>query len=53
MMLIEPSRRLTFFLTALRFNRFNYTLQSIAGLISIGLGFFIIYEKAFLEGLFN
>ena len=53
MMLMSLLVGLPFSLTALRFNRFNYTLQSIAGLISVGLGFFIIYEKAFLEGLFN
>jgi len=40
-------------MTALRFNRFNYLLQSIAGLISIVVGGFIIYEKAIVENLFG
>lgn len=51
MMLMSFLVGLPFTLTALRFNRFNYLLQSIAGLISIGLGLFIIYEKGVLEGL--
>ncbi len=53
MMLMSLLVGLPFFLTALRFNRFNYILQSVAGLISIGLGFSIIYEKAVTEGLFG
>ncbi len=53
MMLMSLLVGLPFSLTALRFNRFNYILQSVAGLISVGLGFFIIYEKAFSEGLFG
>lgn len=53
MMLMSLLVGLPFFLTALRFNRFNYLLQSIAGLISVGLGLFIIYEKAVTEGLFG
>ncbi len=52
MMLMSFLVGLPFTLTALRFNRFNYLLQSIAGLISIGLGLYIIYEKGMLEGLF-
>jgi len=44
---------LPYALTALRFNRFNYILQSVAGLFSVGLGLFIIYEKAVTEGLFS
>ena len=44
---------LPFHLTASRFNRFNYILQSIAGLVSVGLGLYIIYEKGITEGLFG
>jgi sulfite exporter TauE/SafE len=43
---------LPFHFTAARFNRFNYVLQSVAGLVSITLGLMIIYEKGFTEGLF-
>jgi len=53
MMLMSLLVGLPFSLTALRFNRFNYLLQSVAGLISVGLGLFIIYEKAVTEGLFS
>jgi len=53
MMLMSFLVGLPFALTALRFNRFNYLLQSIAGLVSVGLGLFIIYEKAVTEGLFG
>lgn len=52
MMLMSFLVGLPFTLTALRFNRFNLLLQSVAGLISVGLGLYIIYEKAFVEGLF-
>ena len=52
MMLMSFLVGLPFTLTALRFNRFNYVLQSIAGLISVGLGLYIIYEKGVVEGLF-
>jgi len=44
---------LPFHFTALRFNRFNLALQTIAGLISVILGASIIYEKAITEGLFG
>jgi ABC-type nickel/cobalt efflux system permease component RcnA len=52
MMLMSFLVGLPFTLTALRFNRFNYLLQSIAGLVSVALGLFIIYEKGVVEGLF-
>jgi sulfite exporter TauE/SafE len=52
MMLMSFLVGLPFQLTALRFNRFNYILQGIAGLFSVGLGLFIIYEKGITEGLF-
>jgi sulfite exporter TauE/SafE len=53
MMLMSFLVSLPFRLTAKKFNRLNYIMQSIAGLISVGLGFFIIYEKGITEGLFN
>lgn len=52
MMLMSFLVGLPFTLSALRFKRFNYLLQSIAGLVSVGLGLFIIYEKGVVEGLF-
>jgi sulfite exporter TauE/SafE len=53
MMLMSFLVGLPFHLTASRFNRFNYILQSIAGLVSIFIGLTIIYEKGFTEGLFG
>jgi sulfite exporter TauE/SafE len=53
MMLMSLLVGLPFSLTALRFNRFNYLLQSVAGLVSIGLGLLIIYDKTVTEGLFG
>ncbi len=52
MMLMSFLVALPFTLTAFRFNRFNHILQSVAGLVSIGLGLYIIYEKGVVEGLF-
>ncbi len=53
MMLMSLLVALPFHLTASRFNRFNYILQSIAGLVSIALGLYIIYEKGVTENLFG
>ncbi len=52
MMLMSFLVGLPFHVTALRFNRFNLLLQCIAGLVSVGLGLYIIYEKGITEGLF-
>ncbi len=53
MMLMSLLVGLPFFLTkTLNFNRFNLVLQSVAGLVSVGLGILIIYEKTVTEGLF-
>ena len=48
MMLMSFIVALPFQLTALRFSRFNLILQSVAGLVSFGLGMMIVYEKGFL-----
>jgi len=48
MMLMSFLVGLPFQITALRFNRFNLLLQCIAGLLSVGLGLLIIYEKGFV-----
>lgn len=53
MMLMSFLVGLPFHLTAGRFNRFNYLLQGIAGLVSIAFGLLIIYEKGVTEGLFG
>jgi ABC-type nickel/cobalt efflux system permease component RcnA len=53
MMLMSFLVGLPFHFTAARFNRFNYVLQSIAGLVSLALGLMIIYEKGVTEGLFG
>ena len=52
MMIMSFLVGLPFHLTSSRLNRFNYIMQSVAGLISVGLGLFIIYEKGVVEGLF-
>ena len=51
MMLMSFLVSLPFQITALRFNRFNLLLQSVAGLFSVGLGLLIVYEKGVTEGL--
>ena len=51
MMLMSFIVGLPFQLTSFRLNRFNLILQSIAGLVSIGLGLLIVYEKGITEGL--
>ena len=53
MMLMSFLISLPFKLTAKKFNRINYLLQSVAGLISVGLGLFIVYQKGISEGLFG
>jgi len=53
MMLMSFLVGLPFSLTAKKFNRLNHLLQGIAGLVSIALGLFIIYEKGITEGLFG
>lgn len=53
MMLMSLLVGLPFHLTALKFDRFSHILQSVAGFVSVGLGLFIIYKKAFVENLFN
>lgn len=51
MMLMSFLVGLPFRLTDLRFHRFNHLLQAVAGLISISIGLWIVYEKGFTEGL--
>ncbi len=53
MMLMSFLVGLPFSLTAKKFNRLNHLLQGVAGLVSIALGLFIIYEKGITEGLFS
>jgi sulfite exporter TauE/SafE len=53
MMLMSFLVGLPFHLTALRLNRFNLLLRSVAGLFSVGLGLWIVYEKIVTESLFS
>ena len=53
MMIMSFLVGLPFHFTSNRLNRLNYVLQSVAGLFSIGLGLFIIYEKGIVEGLLS
>ena len=52
MMIMSFLVGLPFHFSALRFSRFNQGLQVCAGVLSIVLGLWIVYEKAFSEGLF-
>ena len=47
MMIMSFFVGLPFHFTAKNFNLFNRLLQSVAGLISVGLGLYIVYEKGF------
>lgn len=51
MMLMSFIVGLPFHLTAAKFHRFNHLLQASAGLLSVALGLWIIYEKGFSQGL--
>lgn len=51
MMLMSLLVGLPFILTARKFNRLNLVMQSIAGVVSVGIGLLIVYEKGITEGL--
>ena len=51
MMLMSFLVSLPFHFTAFRFNKFNLILRGLAGVFSLGLGLWIVYEKAFVENL--
>ncbi|NOT48281.1 MAG: urease accessory protein UreH [Acidobacteria bacterium] len=51
MMIMSFLVGLPFRFTSLKFHRFNHILQAVAGLISISLGLWIVYEKGFGGGL--
>lgn len=53
MMLMSFLVGLPFHLTVFRLNRFNVFLRGAAGLFSVGLGLFIVYDKGFSQGLFG
>ena len=53
MMLMSLLVSLPFRLTAFKFERINQVLQVAAGLVSVTLGLWIVYEKGFSEGLFS
>ncbi len=51
MMIMSFLVGLPFHFTALRFNRLHQVLQACAGVFSIGLGLWIVYERGFSGGL--
>jgi ABC-type nickel/cobalt efflux system permease component RcnA len=53
MMLMSFLVGLPFHLTALNFNRFNLLLRSVAGIFSVGLGLWIVFEKGFAGAFFG
>lgn len=53
MMLMSLLVSLPFRLTELKFERINRLMQIAAGVISVSLGLWIVYEKGFSEGLFG
>jgi sulfite exporter TauE/SafE len=53
MMLMSFLVGLPFHLTTARFNRFNLLLRGAAGIFSVGLGLWIVYEKTITKGLFS
>ncbi len=53
MMLMSLLVSLPFRLTEFKFERINRLMQIAAGVISVSLGLWIVYEKGFSEGLFS
>lgn len=52
MMIMSFAIGLPLYYTASRFDRVNALMRCIAGLLSVGLGLWIVYEKGISEGLF-
>lgn len=53
MMIMSALVGLPVYLTAQRFRRANLALRGLAGLFSLGMGLFMVYEIGFVEGLFH
>jgi sulfite exporter TauE/SafE len=53
MMLMSALFGLPFYLTAARFARAHLAVRGLAGLFSLGLGLFTVYEVGFVDGLFR
>ena len=53
MMLMSALFGLPFYLTAARFARAHLAVRGLAGLFSLGLGLFTVYEIGFVNGLFR
>jgi ABC-type nickel/cobalt efflux system permease component RcnA len=51
MMIMSFLVGLPFHLTALKLTRLNWVIQGCAGMLSVGLGLWIIYEKAFSQAI--
>ena len=53
MMLMSALFGLPVYLTAARFTRAHLAVRGLAGLFSLSLGLFTVYEIAFVNGLFR
>jgi len=53
MMLITTAIAMPFKYSKTRFERFNHSLGLVSGIISVAFGVFIVYEMAFVNGLFG
>lgn len=53
MMIMSALVGLPAYLTAARFNRANLTLRGLAGLLSLGIGLFMVYTIGYVGGLFR
>ncbi|HYO62817.1 MAG TPA: hypothetical protein VER08_04090 [Pyrinomonadaceae bacterium] len=53
MMIMSALVGLPVYLTAARFNRANFTLRCLAGLLSLSVGLLMVYELGFVNGLFR
>lgn len=53
MMIMSFLVGLPFHFTVKNLNRFNSVLQAVAGVVSVGIGLYFIYEKGIVEGLIS
>jgi high-affinity nickel-transport protein len=53
MMLITAAIAVPFTFSQTRFTRLNRGLGMVSGLLSLALGFFIVYQMGFVNGLFT
>lgn len=53
MMLMSSLLSVPFHLTTRRFVRVEWTMRGLAGLFSVGVGLFMVYQIGFQQGLFR